>query len=197
MLLLVKLSDRSAVLTVVLAAHLALWWAWPAVRQTAPAPAAQPTLRVRLLTLPPFDPLPPDQRPPAAHRVDVPQARPPPATEAPVVSFVLPPPVSASAASAAAPAPLNLALPRALMADPGIRQQALDDPRANPVHKTLESHIAAANPSDALVIEDLGGGRRRMRKGNDCVEVHDARIAGIEPFNQSVSPSMKGAMTCR
>jgi hypothetical protein len=92
---------------------------------------------------------------------------------------------------------LNLSLPRAAAPASTARQQALSDPRANAAPKTLESRIAAALGSDGpLIVEEMGEGRKRYRKGQRCVEVHDARIATIDPFNESFRTSPKQVRPC-
>ncbi len=78
-----------------------------------------------------------------------------------------------------------------------MRQQALDDPRANGARApTVESRIASALADRPLAEEPMADGRRRIRKGQGCVEVHDARIAAIDPFSESVRPSPKQARPC-
>lgn len=107
-------------------------------------------------------------------------------------------PTSTPSASAPETGSLDLRLRRQAVPLAGTRQQALDDPRANSAQPTVESRIAdAVGGTGPVTIEDLGGGRRRLRQGNRCVEVHDARIASIDPFNESVRPSPKQAKACQ
>jgi hypothetical protein len=44
--------------------------------------------------------------------------------------------------------------------------------------------------------ESLGQGRIRLRQGQRCVELRDARMAQIDPFNQRISPIPKQAEDC-
>jgi hypothetical protein len=39
--------------------------------------------------------------------------------------------------------------------------------------------------------EDLGEGRRRFRRGDTCVMTYASRIAHIDPFNESVKPTLR------
>ena len=101
---------------------------------------------------------------------------------------------SASASQASQPPSLNLALPPdpARRANP--RNPALDDMRGNTARTTLEQRMAGA--LDTRVIEeDFGDGRRRIRRGADCVIVQQSRIGQLMPFNEAAArtPSLVGA----
>jgi len=194
------------VLGAVLCLHAGLWWVLQADRSTRDTRATlAPLAQVRLLA----------GQPPGRRRAVpmLPAARTPlpaaPAIALPTLPIVQPPldsagttvalpaPPASSPTQAALP-PLDLSLPKGTpRPDRGARQRALDDPRANTPQPTLEARIGAAIGSGGPIrVEDLGGGRRRIYQGTRCVEVHDARIATIDPFNQSVLPSLKQARPC-
>lgn len=201
---------RWSIILAVATLHVALLWSarqsspWP--ERGAPAPAA-PVLDVRAIAPPPSTAPPPTRLPPRALRLPTREPWPwPDIMVRPELPGIAPEPAEPAAPAAisapsptppASAAPLDLHLPRAVIGSPGVRQQALDDPRANTAPKTIESRIRAAVGTDGpLSVEDLGEGRKRYRRGTRCVEVHDARIASIDPFNESVRPSPKQARAC-
>ena len=104
-------------------------------------------------------------------------------------------------ASAPQPTRLNLNLPAtARQANSGghssVREQALNDPRSRGQHTSAETRMAQTLGSDdTLTEEDMGNGRRRFRKGAACVDVHDTRIAHLNPFD-AVSRDIKVAKPC-
>jgi hypothetical protein len=190
----------------VMCLHLGLWRVLQADRpRQERAAVLVPLAQVR-----PLEGRPPDRRTtmpmlpvPRTLRPAAPTIAPPalpidlPPLAAPQNTLALPAPPASSPTRTALP-PLDLSLPKgATRSDPGVRQRALDDPRANTPQTTLEARIGAAIGSvGTLRVEDLGGGRRRVYQGTRCLEVHDTRIATIDPFNQSVLPSPKQARRC-
>lgn len=98
----------------------------------------------------------------------------------------------ASAAASAPQRPLDLTLP------PVARRG--DTPRLPtpaPRPRSVESGIARALEDGPLVQENhLGNGRIRLRQGRRCVELRDAHMARIDPFNQSVNPIPKQGEDC-
>jgi len=98
------------------------------------------------------------------------------------------------ASQASQPPPLRLALPPDYSRRPGLRNPAVDDPRANTARTTPEQRLAGA--LDTRVIEeDFGDGRRRISQGDKCVIVQPSRIAQLMPFNEAAArtPSLVGA----
>jgi len=94
------------------------------------------------------------------------------------------------------PPSLNLRLRPGFATQPGAGQPALDDPRANPHRLTAAERMAATLGTDDRVTEEnLGGGRRRIRRGNKCVIVSQSRIGELMPFNDAAvrTPSLAGA----
>jgi len=200
-----------AVAAAVLALHLGLALvllgarAWPD-RQAALAPQE---IEVRLILLAPIAermrPAAEPALPPRAPQSNVlrqaePQAITMPAAAAqpplPAADGTAAPAPPPAAESSAAPA-LRLDLPRAGSAPQRWRQPALDDPRANTPRRTLESMIAGTmGGDDRLIEEPLGDGRIRYRRGSDCIVVHPARGALIDPFNQSSSPTPRTVESC-
>jgi len=92
------------------------------------------------------------------------------------------------------PRPLDLTLPRGWATRPDARHPATDDPRANTPRLTPEQRMAGA--FDTQVIEEpMEDGRRRIRRGADCVIVTPSRIAQLMPFNDSAArtPSLVSA----
>ncbi|MBA4177181.1 MAG: hypothetical protein C0505_11570 [Leptothrix sp. (in: Bacteria)] len=181
----------------------------------SPPPRAQAPLLVWLQAPPALAAAP--GRPPPAHQATArPQATPAAARQRPAPQAItLPSPsaandvqAAAGAASAAEPvapasaraagqAPLNLTLPRGASAPWRQRHPGLDDTRANTARATLDSRIAAAlGGSDRITEERLSDGRMRFRRGNDCVVVHPSRAQGLEPWNGSVMPKMRGVEKC-
>jgi hypothetical protein len=61
----------------------------------------------------------------------------------------------------------------------------------------VESKIARGLAAGPLIEEDLGQGRRRFRQGTRCVDVREARMSQIDPFNQSVAGIPKQVEDCR
>jgi hypothetical protein len=197
-------AERAALAAAVLLLHLLLWWAWPrhALFERGPHDgiATQPPLSVRLL---PIDPPPPRQVAPQA--VDaVLRAAPPRAaaaaretgTRALAITVAPDEQTAASSPSAAASTPpaLDLTLPSAVAAprSPSMRDQWRIDPRSNTPRASVESRIAALSGPDRWEAEPMDATRTRWRRNGKCIEVHVARNAQIDPYNQSFSPTPKG-----
>jgi hypothetical protein len=72
-----------------------------------------------------------------------------------------------------------------------MRDQVLNDPRANSAPSTVETRVAAAAGKSALKEERLDATRTRIRRDGRCVEVHVARNAQLDPWNQNHSPTAK------
>ena len=106
-----------------------------------------------------------------------------------------PPPTPAptqAAASASEPGRLDLSLPpraaRGSAATPTV-------PSARP--RSVEAILDRGLAQSPLIEESLGNGRLRIRRGRDCIDLRDTRMAQIDPFNQSVSPIPKQAEDCQ
>lgn len=91
----------------------------------------------------------------------------------------------------AVPRPLDLRLP-----PPELRGPAPPGPRTAPAASSVESTIARGLSPGPMVEEDLGQGRRRFRQGTRCIEAREARMAQIDPFNQSVAAIPKALEDC-
>jgi hypothetical protein len=192
-------AERAALAAIVLLLHGLLWWAWPRntthERGTPPDAPAQAPLSVRLLA-----PDPPPA-PPAAPRVAGAPARStapraPARASSPLaitVAPTAPPAAAATEAAASAPRELELTLPSAVASprSPSLRDQVRSDPRSNTPRATVESRIAALNGPDRWEAEPMDATRTRWRRNGKCIEVHVARNAQIDPYNQSFSPTPK------
>jgi hypothetical protein len=192
------------------------WLSTPTPRPPAPLPPA-----AIVWLQPPAAPTPPPRpvrRPPAAapdaraapEPTRVPVQR--PARRAPVepeaITLPLPlQPAPASSPSVAVPpagpadpasSPLQLALPPGSWAEPtSPAARALNDPRANSGHRpgTALSRLGERGPG--LSEQAMAGqGRRRVTIDGACVEVHEARIQQIDPFNRSNSPLPAQVKSC-
>jgi hypothetical protein len=117
----------------------------------------------------------------APFAVDTPPAGPAPAD-----------PASSTTTDIEAPPPLRLTLPSAALAAP--RQPALDDPRGNTPISRFGARIAHDLGDDGRWIEErMDGDFVRLRRGNTCVNLHRGRGAALQPFNESVVPTLWGA----
>jgi hypothetical protein len=190
-------------------------------RPPAPTPAAGATPRVTLRLLPgpetdrrvtaPGRWTPPEPRPIAGRRA--------PALAGPVArgSTALAGPAAPGAAAFASggataepgqpnapPTPashperaLDLTLRRGFATRPGARNPALDDPRSNTAGPAAGERMATTLGSDPTLVEESLGqdGRRRLRRGNDCVVVTPSRIAQLRPFDEAAArtPSLVAA----
>jgi hypothetical protein len=156
------------------------------------AVVAQQPLTVMLLRppRPPAHEVPPKRiRSPTAERqvaapaVDAPRQEGPPAVQPQAIHVPVPAPAAASAV------PLNLALPRAASAGRQQRHPGMDDTRANTPHATLESRLNAVMGDGREVVEDLGEGKKRVRRGSHCTIVQRSRAAELDPTMQSFRPT--------
>ena len=92
------------------------------------------------------------------------------------------------------PRPLDLRLPRGFATRPDARHPAIDDPRANSARLTPEQRLARR--FDTQVTEEpMEDGRRRIRRGDDCIIVAPSRTAQLMPFNEAAArtPSLVSA----
>jgi hypothetical protein len=191
-------AERAVLVALVLLLHGLLWWAWPrgpAHERGTPRDAAAPApLSVSLLAP---DPAPaPTATPQAAtapRRTAAPRA---PARASPTLAITVEPtapPAVTPAQAASAPRELELTLPSAVASprSPSLRDQWRNDPRSNTPRATVESRIAALNGPDRWEAEPMDATRTRWRRNGKCIEVHVARNAQIDPYNQSFSPTPK------
>ena len=192
-----RAAERWFVITVVLMAHGLLLWAWRHAAAPAPRQAslrtAPPVTVLRLIP-----PTPPAAATQALDAAATPPARlnrsPPPKHEA--AGPQAPQAITVGvepAASAALPPALDLSVPRAAAAPTQrtIKDQVRGDPRANTPRASVESRIAALNGPDRWEAEPMDATRTRWRRNGQCIEVHVARNAQIDPYNQSFSPTPK------
>ena len=165
--------------------------------------ADAPTLAVRLIPLPqwplssPAERLLPATKPPAPRAVAstppaeqaAPQPEPQSTGQAITSASISPPAAVATPASAPASRPLDLRLSPALAAParPTLREQMLNDPRSNSPAVTVESRVAAVAGSVDISTERMDDTRTRVRQRGGCIEVHVARNAQLDPYNQSVA----------
>jgi hypothetical protein len=189
--------ERAALAATVLLLHLLLWSAWPhqPARVRGSSSAAQAPLSVRLLTL---DPAPAPRTKPQATtapaRSAAPRAAARPQQEVAIMAAPETGPAAAPPALAASsPRDLDLRLPSAVASprSPSLREQTLTDPRSNTPRASVESRIAALNGPDRWEAEPIDATRTRWRRNGKCIEVHVARNAQIDPYNQSFSPTAK------
>lgn len=92
------------------------------------------------------------------------------------------------------PRPLDLNLPRGYAAQPGARNPAIADPRANTTRPTPEARMARS--FDTQVTEEvMDDGRRRFRQGDKCVIATPSRTTQLMPFSESAAriPAMVSA----
>jgi hypothetical protein len=109
-----------------------------------------------------------------------------------------PPPLAT--APTPADAPLQLQLPTSSTgwtAPHSMRSHALNDARSNTRNNTLEDRIGQVTTgNDGLQVDTLGEGRKRVRMNGRCVDVHQARIAQIDPMNEVSMRAMPGLKPC-
>ena len=110
----------------------------------------------------------------------------------PVVAqpITAPEPASPAPPPASSPIPGKLQLdwtpPRSTRSNPSsptLREQVLNDTRANTPRQTPEARLARTVGDDKLSEEALGDGRRRFRQGSGCADVHRTNIAQLNPFD--------------
>jgi len=93
------------------------------------------------------------------------------------------------------PRQLDLSLPHGWATRPDARHPAIDDPRASTARLTPEQRMAGA--LDTQVIEEpMEDGRRRIRRGADCVIVVPSRIAQLMPFNEAAARTPSQVSAC-
>jgi hypothetical protein len=194
--------ERATLAAAVLLLHLLLWSAWPhqPARVRGSPAAAQAPLSVRLLM--------PE---PAREKRTAPQATTEPARSAAPRAAARPqrelaitaapeavPAAAAPVPAASAPRELDLSLPSAVASprSPSMREQMRGDPRANTPRASVESRIAALSGPDRWEAEPMDATRTRWRRNGKCIEVHVARNAQIDPYNQSFSPTPKAVKEC-
>ncbi len=75
--------------------------------------------------------------------------------------------------------------------------QALNDARGNSPRSRLEDRIAQVTTgNDALQVDVLGEGRKRVHLNGRCLDVHQARISQIDPMNEVSQRAMPGVKRC-
>jgi hypothetical protein len=103
-------------------------------------------------------------------------------------------------ATATAPGRSTLQLTLPNLSAGARRNPAMDDPRGNTPTSSIGQKLVAAMGGDGRWEEEImGEGRRRMRRGNTCVDVQRSRNAELNPFNESVAPtpwSVTSPYTC-
>jgi len=112
------------------------------------------------------------------------------------LAAALPASAPASAPRRETASPLRLAPPPGGRSSWPPRSPALDDPRANSRPPTLESRIAGAMGDGTWSVEMLSDGRRRYRRGSDCVVVQPPRSLALDPFNGAVYKPPSPAGPC-
>ncbi len=197
-------SERGPVVVLVLLMHVALLWAWryaaaPSPREHAPFEPRNVTV-LRLIEARPEAPEAQPIRAPAAPRglatITRPSSpRPDAPAPAPVAPQAITLPAAEPAASATSPPAqtLDLMLPRAeaAPAQPTMKDQLLNDPRANTPRASIESRVAAVAGSSAMTEERMDDNKARFRQNGACIEVHVSRDAQTNPWNQNHSPTQK------
>jgi hypothetical protein len=181
--------------------------------RTCEAPASrveptpeQPALNVRLLPEPNPESVP-DMAPVERRSTSARLPRPAPAREPITQAITIPaigpmspdngPAAPADGAAASSPAPTASAPPLDLrLPPPALRGAGPASTRAEPKPRSVESQLSNDLADGPLREEALGNGRLRLRQGRRCVELRDARMAQIDPFNQSVSPIPKQGEDC-
>ena len=148
------------------------------LRLPAPPATAAPTAATRRAARPPTAAPAARREPQAITVTPAPEAAP-----AEPITEPAPGPVAVEI-PASVPAPLNLRLPRRAPGSGTARNPALDDPRGNTPHATMEERLAAAMGGDGRwVMERLDGDRIRYRRGNQCVDVQRTRAGQLELAN--------------
>ena len=94
------------------------------------------------------------------------------------------------------PSPLDLTLPRGFAARPAPRNPALDDPRANSARPDSPEARIAAGFDTRLIEDELGEGRRRLRRGANCVIVTPSRVGQLMPFDDAAARTPSMVSTC-
>lgn len=186
--------------------HGLVWLAWPSARMYRDSGSAATTLALTWVSIAPsVHNATLDRSPPVALSPRRPR---PPSTPA---AITVPAPVQAwkepsSVPSPSQPAvqaqpkplPLRLRLPSGPDPAPRMVDLARQDPRSNSRPASPMSRLASLADQSALWSEVplAGDGRSRVTIRGRCAEVHVARNAQIDPFNQSVSPTPKQVRPC-
>lgn len=177
----------------------------PAVRDAAPSPATRaPT---------PDETPPPPTRPaaararpitPPAAALRVPQAAPSDpaaAAAADVAPAQAPPPRSTRAADSPPPPapPLDLTLPPRAVREPvgtapSMARQAVEAQVGAIGWRSAEARMAHRLEAD-WTVENLGDGRIRMRRGDQCVMLKETQASQLDPWNLR-GPPPRGAGPC-
>jgi len=201
-------SPRLPAAGAVCALHLLLALLWPGRPSGRPdAGQAQVPLQVQLLASPVHRPAAPPARPlaiqtgapqaprwaaPDLQRPTAPVADPTPAkADTPPGVEPTDPARSAGGTGPGSPPMLRLDLPPS-----PLRSPSGPSPLAAPRPRSVESRLAQGLTSTPLREEAMGNGRVRLRQGDRCVDLRDARMAQIDPFNRSGHPIPKQAEDC-
>ncbi len=72
-----------------------------------------------------------------------------------------------------------------------MKDQALNDPRANTPRRTVETRVADVSGTTAMTEEPMNDTKTRFRQSGACIEVHVSRDAQTNPWNQNHSPTPK------
>jgi hypothetical protein len=197
--------ERVVAWAAVVAAHGALWWAWPQPGPGRVRMAAEPpVVTLRLIAQPAPAPLVP-QPPAIATRITrstpsraTSRTQPVRPAEATAADTAVTPIAITAVVEPAASAPdapqraLDLSATRsAASPTSSTRSPALDDPRSNSPRARIETRIAAVAGTTRLEAERMDDTRTRFRIKGDCFEVHVARNAQIDPWNQGHAPTPK------
>jgi hypothetical protein len=192
--------DRMVIAVAVLLLHGLLFLGWRAITvpvargQRAPESTA---VVLRLLPLvrvqaeeSPHPPTPPRARAPSAAPTPAPQPTAAPSPQGITLQAATPPPPTASAPDSRV---LELALPGAAAAPAArsMKDQMLNDPRANSPKASVDTRVAAVAGTPELVEERIDATRTRFRRNGQCVEVHVSRNAQLDPWNQNHLPTPK------
>jgi len=116
--------------------------------------------------------------------------------QTPELTAIAMPAAPAVPASAASTPHLNLQLPHAVVAAPGMLEQIHADPRSHSAPVTLEHRIAdAAGTLPVEVVDSTdGSGGKLIRQGSKCTRVTPARIGTLNPMDSRATslPSVSG-----
>jgi hypothetical protein len=193
-------APSAPVWLLIITLHVAVLLTWPARTRQAEPP--RPWAELRLIPARPVDtpapqpaasPITPRFTAPAAPAVPLPIPSPIPSLIPPGLDLPAAPEISPPAATEAPhDATLRLALPHA--ADAASRQPALDDPRGNTPISRIGARIANDLGGDGRWVEErMDADFVRLRRGNTCINLHRARGAVLNPFNESAAPTAWGA----
>ena len=72
-----------------------------------------------------------------------------------------------------------------------MKDQVLNDPRANSPRRTVETRVADVSGTNAMTEERMDDTKTRFRQNGACIEVHVSRDAQTHPWNQNHSPTPK------